>query len=88
MLIEYKEKLQKKLTDSMVKERTIINQHFKDIQKKGAEVKQILENVTEISAELEEVKENEQAFLKQQMEEYYIRQQQELQPSFAQCTQQ
>jgi hypothetical protein len=34
MITDYKEKLQKRLTDSMVKERNQVNLHLKDIQQK------------------------------------------------------
>ena len=59
MIMEYKEKLQKKLTESMIKERTVINQHYKDIEEKRGDVKDILESVGLVEHELEEVKENE-----------------------------
>lgn len=55
MIIDYKEKLQQKLTDSMVKERNLINQHFREIELNREGVKDILENVAEVQTELEEV---------------------------------
>ena len=64
MINEYKEKLQKKLTESMVKERGLINKHYKEIEEKRDQVKDILESVGEVNHDLEEVKENEQAFMK------------------------
>ena len=75
MIMDYKEKLQKKLTDSMVRERGQINKHFKEIEEKTEDVKEILDQVGEVQLSLDGIQENEQAFMKQQMEEYYIRQQ-------------
>ena len=43
----------------MIKERTVINQHYKDIEEKRGDVKDILESVGLVEDELEEVKENE-----------------------------
>lgn len=41
MITEYKDKLQKRLTDSMVKERNQVNLHVKEIQAKKKEVTDI-----------------------------------------------
>lgn len=64
MITDYKERLQKKLTDSMVNQRNLINYHVKEIAIKKSEVSEILEGVNEVEEELEQIKENEQIFLK------------------------
>lgn len=64
------------MTDSMVKQKNMINSHLKEIKQKKDVVKEILEGVDEVEVEVDQIKENEQAFLKQQMEEYYLEQEQ------------
>ena len=46
MITEYKEKVQARLTDSMVKERNTLTEHKKDIQVKKQEVNIIKEGIT------------------------------------------
>lgn len=53
MITDYKERLQKKLTDSMVKQRNTINAHLKEIVVKKNEVTEILENVNQVEDQLE-----------------------------------
>lgn len=64
MITDYKERLQSKLTESLIKQRNMLNMHIKEIESKKTDVTDILENVNEVEQELEEIKENEQAFLK------------------------
>lgn len=59
MITDYKEKLQKQLTDSMVKERNIVNLHIKDIDRKKQEIAEIKMGVEEVELELKTIKENE-----------------------------
>lgn len=59
MITDYKDKLQKQLTDSMVKERNQINLHLRDIQLKRSDVAEIKLGVEEVEIELKHIKENE-----------------------------
>jgi hypothetical protein len=59
MITDYKDKIQKRLTDNMVKERNAINQHIKEINKKKSEISIIREGVEEVENELKVIKDNE-----------------------------
>lgn len=71
MILDYKLRLQAKLTQIYSQQKQKINEHMKEIGKKSEETKEILEKVEEVKAEIELVKENEQQFFKIRMEEYY-----------------
>lgn len=72
MITDYKTKLQKQLTDSMVLERNKVNLHVREIQKKKTEVGEIKGGIGEVEVELKGVKENESDYLRLQ-KEYYKR---------------
>ncbi|CDW71274.1 kelch motif family protein [Stylonychia lemnae] len=74
MINDYKDKLQKQLTDSMVVERNKLNQHIKEINLKRIEITDIKSGVEEVAIELSSIKENEQEYLRLQ-KEYYRRMQ-------------
>ena len=64
MLVDYKEKLQSKLTDNMVMERNQVNLHLKEIQEKKREVLEIKEGINEVDEELKAIKDNEDEYLR------------------------
>lgn len=70
MINDYKEKLQKQLTDSMVLERNKLNQHIKEISFKRSEVADIKSGIEDVELELNSIKENEQEYLRLQKEYY------------------
>ena len=59
MITDYKDKLQKRLTDSMVKQRNLVNVHMKDIREKKQKIREVLTGVEVVEKEVESIKENE-----------------------------
>lgn len=70
MINEYKEKLQKRLTEGMVRERNQVTLHIKDIHEKKREVTDIRQGIEEVDEELGKIKENEGEYLRLQKEYY------------------
>lgn len=85
MVLDYKDKLQHQLTESMVKERSTINAHLKEISLKLAEVAEIRSGVAEVAADLKAVQENENEYLRLQKQKYRRMQEQELDSDEADC---
>ena len=68
MINEYKEKLQAKLSENMVKERNQVNLHLREIRDKKVEVLEIREGIIEVDEEIKRIKDNEGEYLRLQME--------------------
>lgn len=54
-----------KMTGNMVDQKNVINSHLKNLQAKKQDVQAILTSIEEVKEEIDQVKENEAAFLKQ-----------------------
>ena len=71
VISEYTEQVKEKLLDQMLKQRTLVSEHCKEIKNKKTEIEIIIGGADEVEIRLMTIIKNDQAYLQKQMEEYY-----------------